>query len=93
MACVTEEEAHTLDRVCRGVGSLQEGAEVREIVRLLEADIARRVVRCRRCLAPVEVIRFCWVEPMCYACLPPPPELKALFPKERTTRDENQDTD
>jgi len=34
-----------------------------------------KIVRCVACGAPTEPLRWCFVHPTCYACLPPPPPL------------------
>jgi hypothetical protein len=37
-----------------------------------------RVIPCKQCGEPVEDVRRCYAVPMCYACLPPPPELPTI---------------
>jgi len=48
-----------------------------ERLRVELAEHKAHPVRCRQCLEPVELLRHCWVNPHCYACMPLP-ELETI---------------
>jgi len=48
------------------------------IAALTEAGGVAGPVLCEKCGKPVEANRECYVTPICYACLPPPPPLQTI---------------
>jgi len=55
----------------------QERAMLEKMIRkCVKEEFAKHPVICNQCAKPVEVQRYCYAVPVCFACLPPPPPLQ-----------------